>query len=194
MIVFSNRQRHDDKPFEDYLKLPGYSHSFLKNENNGFSSPITMSDKIKLGSLVDAILTQPNEVDIYSPLLKDAERIAKEIIGKFGSLISGFESQISLTADMTFNGITMPGKFRLDWGVKDIAVIDLKITGASKIAPLIKHMGYDNQLFGYQGAYNVQNGFIMAYSTSKRFCELIHVPTNNGDFWKEKILKFGRVK
>lgn len=193
MINFINRKRYDNVPFEQYLKVPGYSYSFLKREKNGITPEFKMTDKVELGSLVDAILTQPDKIDIYSPQLKLAEKIASIITDNFGSYIQHFESQVSLTCDMEYNGLKMPFRGRLDWGLKDIAVIDLKVTAATNFRQLIDHMQYDNQLFGYCGAYGVKLGYILIYSSKSEKYDLIQMPLNGGQFWKEKILKFGSV-
>lgn len=194
MIKFSNIKRFDNIPFEDYLKTPGYSYSFLKREINGSIPEFKMSDKVELGSLVDAILTQPDKIDIYSPQLKIAEKIADCLMVNFGSYIQHFESQVSMTCDMEYSGLKMPFRGRLDWGLKDIAVIDLKVTSSTNFRSVINHMGYDNQLFGYCGAYGVKLGYILIYSSATDKYDLIQMPLNGEEFWKEKILKFGTVK
>lgn len=193
MIKFSNIKRFDNIPFEDYLKTPGYSYSFLKREINGSSPEFKMSDKVELGSLVDAILTQPDKVDIYSPQLKRAEKIADCLMVNFGSYIQHFESQVSMSCDMEFSGLKMPFRGRLDWGLRNIAVIDLKVTSATNFRAVIDHMGYDNQLFGYCGAYGVKLGYILIYSSKSDKYDLIQMPLNGEEFWKEKIMKFGSV-
>lgn len=194
MIKFSNIKRFDDIPFEDYLKTPGYSHSFLKREINGSSPEFKMSDKVELGSLVDAILTQPDKVDIYSPQLKRAEKIAQKILDSpFGALIPSFLSQPSYSLDMTYNGFIMPSKVRLDWGIPKVAPIDLKVTGESNFKAIIEHMAYDNQLFIQAAALQAKDAYLLMYSSKTNECQLIQRPLNTGEFWKEKILKFGSV-
>lgn len=191
MITFSNIKRFDNVSFSEYLNVPGYSHSFLKREIQGVSPVFNRTPKVELGSLVDAILTQPDQLDIYSPQLKRAEKIADLINYYFGSSIKHFENQVSIAADMQYNGFTMPFKVRLDWGLKDIAVIDLKVTAESNFKAIIDHMAYDNQLFGQAGAYGVKMTYLLMYSTKTDKCDLIQRPLNSGEFWKEKIMKFG---
>jgi len=192
MINFTNRKRYDNIPFNDYLKVGGYSYSFLKRENAGSVAPFMSTKKVELGKLVDAILTQPDDIDIYSPQLKTAEKIATVLTNNFP--IKHFESQVSLTCDMEYNGLKMPFRGRLDWGLKDIAVIDLKVTAENNFRSVINHMGYDNQLFGYCGAYGARLGYILIYSSSTDKYDLIQMPLNGEQFWKEKIMKFGTVK
>lgn len=194
MIEFKNIRRLYNVPFEEYLQVKGYSHSFLKREQNGVAPYFQMTGKVELGNLVDAILTQPDKVDIYSPQLKRAEIIADTIKYYFGSCIEQFEAQVSIAADLEYLGLTMPFKVRLDWGLKGIAVIDLKVTAESNFKAIIEHMAYDNQLFGQAGAYEVPSAYLLMYSTKTNKCDLIQRPLNTGEFWKEKILKFGSVK
>lgn len=192
MIQFTNKKRYDNVPFSEYLKVDGYSYSFLKREQQGSVPIFKSSPKVELGKLVDAILTQPDDIDIYSPQLKVAENIAKVLSDNFD--ISKFENQVSLTCDMECSGLSMPFRGRLDWGLKDIAVIDLKVTAEKNLRAVINHMGYDNQLFGYCGAYDVKLGYILIYSSTSNKYDLIQMPLDGEQFWKEKIMKFGTVK
>lgn len=191
MIKFSNIKRFDNLPFNEYLKTEGYSYSFLKREQFGSISEFKPTAKVELGKLVDAILTQPDEIDIYSPQLKTAEKIANALATNFP--IQHFESQVSLSCDMEYAGLKMPFRGRLDWGLKDIAVIDLKVTAEKNLRSVINHMGYDNQLFGYCGAYGVKLGYILIYSSTTDKYDLIQMPLNGEQFWKEKIMKYGNV-
>jgi len=62
MITYHSITRYDNLHWEDYIKLPGYSFSWLKRENSGYVSEFKPTDKMKLGSLVDALLTSPETV------------------------------------------------------------------------------------------------------------------------------------
>ena len=154
-----------------------------------------VTDKMRLGSIVDAFLTQPEEIDIYSPLYNIGREIAIHIKDVFGSLISHFEPQISYTSDIEFNGLKMPTTGRLDWLLRGQAVIDLKVTEATDLKPLIKFMGYDNQMWNYTGMARVNKSFILAYSTKIKKClPIIEIPRQErNEFWESKILKFGSV-
>lgn len=194
MINFSNRRQSKGIEFGEYLKLPGFSYSYLKSEVAGTTPEFISSEKVELGKLVDAILTQPDEIDIYSPLLKRAEKIAEALKDNFGEYIKQFESQVTLSCDMEFNGISMPFRGRLDWGLKNIAVIDLKVTASKDLHGVIKHMGYDRQLQGYCGAYGVKLGYVLIFSSTTFKYDLVRMPLQSDDFWAEKIMKFGSVK
>lgn len=198
MITYSNIKRFIGIPFDDYQKLGGYSYSFLKREVNGVSPEFIGSDKVRLGSLVDAILTQDDRIDYDDPQMDRAMKIAIEIKDKFGDIIKLFIPQVSYTAVAEFSGFKMPVTGRLDWELPNHAVIDLKVTGAKtdrEFTNLIAHMGYDHQLFGYCGMSKVKRGYLMPYSTTAKKC-LSVVGLDFGDtdkFWEEKILKWGSV-
>jgi hypothetical protein len=154
-----------------------------------------VSEKMKLGSMVDAFLTQPDEVDFKSPWFNIGRQIAIRIKEDFGSIIKHLEPQISYTAELEFNGFTMPTTGRLDWLLRGQAVVDLKVTEATDLKSLIKFMGYDNQMWNYGGLAGVNKSFILAYSTKLKKClPLIEIPRQDrNEFWESKILRFGTV-
>ena len=79
MLTYTNIQRHDNIEFNDYLKLGGFSHSFLKHQKNGICSPMYITDNMKTGSLVDNILTEPAKADMTSPFYPACKDIAFNI-------------------------------------------------------------------------------------------------------------------
>ena len=195
MIEYRNIQRYDDLEFGKYLNLNGYSHSFLKREVGGVSPEFTETDKVRLGKLVDGILTDPRSVDMKSNLYPAAKSIAYEIKTKFGTLIDKFEKQVSFSAELEFSGFVMPTTCRLDFGVPNFAVIDLKVTYATDVHALIKFMGYENQLWNYCKVYQVERQYILIYSVPLRrsfFLDLGELQKRNA-FWENKVLKFGNV-
>lgn len=193
MIKFQNIVRYDNLPFEQYLKLPGYSNSFLKNEINGVAPGVDVTDNMKLGSMVDAILTEPEKVDMSSPFYEPGKSIALEIRKHFGAFIDKFEKQVSYTGEMVCDNFVMKTKGRLDFLIPKIATIDLKVTTAKDLPSLIKFMGYDNQLFNYSGLAGTKKAFLMAYIRSQKITRIVQIPVENpvNYFWQEKIIKFG---
>lgn len=196
MITYSNIQRFDDMPFGDYLKLPGYSHSFLKRERMGVAEDLTITDNIRIGSLVDSIHTEPGKAKMNDPLYPAARDIAATIKQGFGTLINLFEKQVSYTAEATFQDFTMPVKGRLDFLLKGYAVIDLKVTKSKDLRSLIEFMGYKNQLWNYCKFPNLPTAYLMIYSIPLKKTELVKIDcrSNTNTFWEDKILKFGKVK
>lgn len=197
MITYSNIQRFDCVPFEEYLKLEGFSHSFLKREHNGIASELTMTDNITIGKLVDGILTDPSNVDMSSHLYGVAKLIAYEVTKTFGELIKTFIPQLSFTANVEFNGFKMPTTGRLDWLLPGHAVIDLKVTKAkaSQLNGLIEFMGYKNQLWHYCKMAKVDKAYLMFHSIPDKKTLILFIDCSMGynEFWAEKTLMFGRV-
>ncbi len=195
MITYSNIVRYDGLPFDEYLKLPALSHSFLKREKMGITEDLKMTDNIRIGSLVDDIITQPSKADMYSPLYPYARNIAAVIRNRFGSLINQFQKQVSYTADASFGDFTMPVKGRLDFLIPNLAVIDLKVTMSKDLRGLIEFMGYKNQDWHYSKLSIVPNAYLMIYSIPLKKTEIVKVDCSSNDnpFWGDKITKFGKV-
>lgn len=197
MITYSEIKRYENIPFDQYRKLGGYSFSFLKREIGGVSPEFIASDKVKLGSLVDAILMQPDEANITSPLWNDAVKIASHIRSSFGSLLPAFKSQRSYTGVMSHAGLSMRVTGRTDWEIDGMAVIDLKVTSAktdAQFKALITHMGYDNQQWNYARLADVKAAYLSPYSfVTKRPLSIVKLPITSdyNEFWASKILKFG---
>lgn len=196
MIIYSDRKRFDAVPFPDYLQMPGYSHSFMKLQRNGIAEDLAITENIRMGKLVDGILTSPGSVDITDPLYRHARDIAHDITRAFGPFIKQFISQISYTAKMEFNGFKMHSKGRLDWLIPAQAVIDLKVTKSRDMRGLIEFMGYKNQLWHYCKLANVDKGFLMIHSIPLKKTELLKINCADSTnlFWADKIMQFGKVE
>lgn len=182
-------------PFEQYLRLKGYSHSFLKGEKNGVAREFKETDKVILGKLVDGILSDPASVDMKNALYPAAKSIAYEIKTVFGSEIQKFEKQVSFSAIMHFNGYMMPTTCRLDFGIPAHAVVDLKVTHSNDPRGIIKYMGYENQLWNYTGVYQVPKQYIMMYSVPlrKTFMIDLGIRKSSNLFWESKIQRLGQA-
>ena len=161
MIEYSNITRYDNIEFEQYLKLQGYSHSFLKSNIQGVSKYFNETDKVRVGKIVDAILTEPAKADMSHELYPMCKAIAAEIRKLFGDVIDVCEKQVSYTANISINGLTMPVKGRLDFLFPKFAVLDLKITHEKNIDNLVQFMGYENQLWHYCKMAQVKKAFLI---------------------------------
>ncbi|MDQ3047668.1 MAG: hypothetical protein M3R27_08985 [Bacteroidota bacterium] len=195
MITYSNFQREDGVDFQEYLKWPGLSHSFLKRERFGVTEALTMTDNIMIGKLVDGILTDPSTVNMLDPLYPIARSISMEVKGSFGTILGRLKKQVSFRADVTCNGFTMPTKGRLDFLLEKFAVIDLKVTMMKDVEGLIEFMGYKNQLWHYAKGTGLTNSYLMIHSIPLKKNFMIHVDcsSNYNDFWAEKVINFGKV-
>lgn len=185
-------QQYLNLPFDEYLKLPGRSTSFLKNEKNGVSPVFIKTDKVRVGSLVDAILTSPKEVDMRSELYPIARDIAAEIRLKFGDMFKQMIPQVSYTGIMAHSGISMPVKGRLDFLLPELAVIDLKVTYATNVPELIKFMKYAEQMHLYCGFAGVKKAYLIVYCVPKKICKVHAIDCSGRSLWWEgKTFEFG---
>lgn len=175
--------------------MPGYSQSFLKTEQNGIAPGITITDNMKLGSMVDSILTEPYKVDVKSPFYNPGRQIAVLIKNDFGPFINRFEKQVSYTATACYEGWEMAVRGRLDFGIPNRAVLDLKVTkdtSPDNVYSLIKHMGYDNQLYSYCKFYGVKQAYLIIHFVKYKITKLYSIDvTGRNEFWEDKIIKFG---
>ena len=195
MINYTNIQKHINIPFDEYLKFNGYSHSFLKREKNGITPELTITENIIIGKLVDGILTEPQYVEMANPLYPVAKLIAYEISKNFGDLIKHFEKQISYTSLMQYGDFIMPAKVRLDFMLTGHAAIEMKITKSKDIDGIIKHMGYENQLWHQTKMAGVNKGYFLFHSIplKKTIILTANCDSDHNDFWAEKIISFGTV-
>lgn len=197
IITYSNIKQYDNLPADQYFKLGGCSHSFLKREKSGVVEKFEPTQKMLMGTLIDRILTEPDKVDVTDPNYTKARKIAICIKNTFGDLIDRFIPQVSFVADMHYAGLTMSTNGRLDWLLPKHAVIDLKFTSAKTLAPIVEHFGYRNQVWNYAKMAQVPKGYIIAYSDAIGDCLPVFpvdVSTGYNEFWAQGILKHGSVK
>lgn len=200
MITCHSIQRIINLEFSNYLLLPQYSHSYLKNEKHGFSQYKTTTVKMQLGSLVDGLLTN-GDVDMRHPLYKAAKDIAAQLRAAFGSTLDQLHKQVSYAGIMRYDAgkaiFELPVKGRPDFEWPRQFVIDLKVTGEPlhAIDGLIKFMGYPNQQFGYGKMNGCNVAYLLIYSTkSNAVAPLKRIPIGDtSKWWEEKIIKFGKA-
>ena len=197
MLKFTNTKRIESVDFEEYLKVKAFSNSFLKSEQGGISPLFIASDKVRLGSMVDGILTEPETVDITSEFYPIAKEIAVAISNKFGAESWNYlESQISFTVTMEAFGVAMLMKGRLDkYGLN--RVWDLKVTHVkeAQIDALIEFMGYANQMWLYsKGMGTTEDAVLIFYSVpdKKVIYRFIDISSDSNEFFESKMLKFGK--
>lgn len=195
MIQFTDIQQHLNVPFEIYQKLPGLSTSFLKSEKNGVKPDFVMTDKVRVGSLVDSILTEPAKADMSSELYPYAKEIAFKLKQTFGEMMSSFIPQVSYTALAEHKGFKMRVRGRLDYLLPKLAVVDLKVTYAKDIPALIEFMKYPEQMWLYCKFVGVTKAYLLVYCVPKKTCT-VHYIDCSGDspWWKEKIINFGKAE
>lgn len=196
-ITYSNFQRHDNLPADQYFKLGGFSHSRVKRDNNGSPTFFEPTKKMLIGTMVDKILTEPENVDVTSEHYTVARKIAVVIHQTFGDLIKRFKPQVCFTADMLYNNLTMKTTGRLDWLLERHAVIDLKFTTSKTLEPIVDHFGYRNQIWNYAKPFGLKKGYILAYSELLGECLPVFpvdCTSDYNEFWAKAVLKHGEVK
>lgn len=198
MITFRSQKLHPKLGFEDYVRLPGVSHSFVKYQENGVLPYREPTEKMRLGSLVDAFLTEPDKVDATNPLFKQARTIASRIQNRHGDMLSSMEPQRSYSGVMRSGDMELDVCGRLDWELPGKIVLDLKVTAAEtpkQFAALVDYMGYKNQLFNYAGLSGANVAFIIPYSIPLGDClPIVSVPVGGSNpFWERAILMHGRA-
>lgn len=192
-IQYSNIKRIDALDFDIYKKMPGYSFSFLKNEDFGRAQEVNETFKIKVGKIVDAILTEDGNVDMMCEEYAIARSIAIKIKEKFGAYIKHFHKQPSFVADLNYQNLVMPSRGRLDYLLPRLAVVDLKVTFEKNWKGLIKYMRYEDQQWNYANMAEVKRKYIMIHSVPLGTTEMVDlgVVTPRNEFWESKVLKFG---
>lgn len=192
MILLTDIQQHHNIPFEHYLKMPGYSTSFLKKEKNGVAADFVKTDKIKVGSLVDSILTEPHKVNMSDKLYPFARDIAFKIKETFGDMFKQMHAQVSFTGTAEHKGFKMPIRGRLDFLLPKLAVIDLKVTYAKNLEDLIKFMRYKEQVYLYSKFAGVTKAYLFIYCVPLKTCTVHFIDcSGHNDWWSEKIINFG---
>lgn len=196
MITAHSTQRIIGLDFKKYLLLPHYSHSYLKNERSGFVQSPTVTVKMRLGSLVDGLLTG-GEVDMADPLYPAAKNIAAKLKAEFGWMIVGLDKQVSYTGIMRYDAgraiFELPVRTRPDFEEKKTFIIDLKVTDEIDVDAAINFLGYKNQMFGYGKMAECAVAFLLMYRRKKRDTVLRKIPIGDSNqFWEEKIIKFGK--
>jgi len=193
MIKYTNIKCFENIPFEEYLKLEGYSHSFLKSNLNGSKQFFNVTDKVRIGSLVDNILTEPEKADMSSEHYPAAKAIAYEIKKLFGDLIATAQKQLSYTAVLEMAGLSMLTTGRLDFLIPGFAVVDLKITNEKNVDNLIEYMGYHNQLWHYSRLAKVKKAFLLFYCVPLKtvIVRAVDVTNEENGFWINKVIDFG---
>lgn len=191
MITFTNLKQLPQIPFADYLEIPAYSHSFLKYNIAGVVPEIVPTDKMQLGTLVDAILTDGKEVNASDEQYGYALIIARNLAAKY-PMLKAAKKQVPCTGVATYSGLQMPMKTLPDFLIPKLATIELKITSAKNHNALIEYMGYDNQCFIERSLAGVGKSYLLIYCTSTDTSIFLDRPCPTASDWLAgKIMEFG---
>lgn len=200
MITCRNVQRIINLDFQNYLLLPQYSHSYLKNEKHGFVQHKSTTLKMELGSMVDALLTG-GPVNMLHKLYPVARKIALQLMAELGWAITGLHKQVSYIGVMRYDAgkaiFELPVKGRPDFELSGELIVDLKVTNEpkEKVDATIQYFGYPNQQFGYGKLSGVNTALLLIYTTkTNEVLPMRRIPIGDTNkFWEEKIIKFGKA-
>lgn len=182
MITVTNARSFRRMEWDEYVAMPGYSYSKLRNPD-GFGPPTA---KMRLGTLVDRFLFTP--VLYQGEQREIVEPMARELVRLLGNALPLGDSQLSLSADFTHEGLTMPYKGRPDFKITDL-IVDLKVSQLN-IVKAISFFRYDWQLSGYAKAAGCTRAMIVSIHPVTRKISMLQVPLVY-DFWEHSIKKYG---
>lgn len=169
-------------PFEDYLKLPGISYSFVSG-GGAFKSA---TPKMEFGSRVDAYLFEPEKYDGVDYKLVRA--VAEKVKARLGVLIKHGKRQLAVMCTMAHRGMYIYYKGRVDLFAGGM-VIDLKVSEL-EILRAIQVFGYQNQLNGYAIPLKARGSILFSIHPKKH--DVQTCPINNStSFWEQIVLKHG---
>jgi len=179
-----NVQYHRNMPFDEYLKLPGYSYSGIKNAGLPL---ITLTNKMRIGTAVHNYLFEPEKYDYKDfRLIKE---LAYQVKLTLGDALIGLESEVGVTAEFYHEDFVMPYKGRVDLLRVDRVVIDLKVS-EKPLSKTIPFFGYDRQLSGYSLATSARVQMILRICPVTAKTELKLIPISS-EWWEKRVLKYG---
>lgn len=193
MITFSEHKQHEPMAFDEYMRMKGYSHSYLKYNQGGSVPQIEVTLKMQLGSIVDAILTGGKSFPPTTEMYQEAKAIAY-YMGNNMPYLGRLRKQIPCTAIAEYAGLQLSMKTLPDFLLPRIATVEMKVSDihSKQAEAMIQHMGYDNQCFIERSLANVPKSYLLVYCRKskdvyfrERACE------NAADWLCEQILKFG---
>ena len=173
-------------PFKEYLQLPGWSYSGIRNEG----CLTVSSEKMRLGTQVhDYLLTPGNISAEQHPLIRP---LAKVLAAKLGLLLAYLRPECAVTANFIHAGFNMQYKGRIDLCIPKRLVVDIKVSELSSTKAAIHYFGYDRQLNGYAAAIEAKTILLLSIHPKTFETQLINIPINHS-WWEEEIKKRGNV-
>ena len=174
---------YQDIPFDEYLKLPGYSYSGIKHDGKEFAP----SRKMIIGTMVHQYLNEPHR---FNGDIRIVKPIATAIIKTLGPLYKHLQYETSICCNFCHHGIIMKYRGRIDAGIRNRIVIDFKI--GKDVESSKAFFGYDDQLSGYATAYNAPLALIVACNPEAREPVATVIPvTISHKFWEAQVLLKG---
>lgn len=179
-MICCNQKIHDIS-FEEYLKLPGYSYSGIKNEG---AEKFT-SVKMQLGTDVHNYLLTP---ELYEHTSKEVKQIALALKQRIGPLFKYLKPEVAITANFVAQGFTMPYKGRIDLCIPQKLIIDVKVTEKLNI----DYFGYDKQLSGYAIATGAKAAIIVSVHPKTFKTQITNIPIDAA-WWEYQVIQRGDI-
>lgn len=181
MFAVKNVKYHPNIEWEDYLNLPGYSFSYLKNDG----AAINVGDGIRIGKAVHTYLLKPKEynwehADIVIPIARRLKDF----------YIPGMEVECGITAEFHYDGLFMPYRGMPDEHMKKRLVIDYKIINGD-LGGYVKNFKYDEQLRGYMMPPECPLALIIAYNKKTKAVQT-EIIKPDPRWWIYKIKQYGK--
>ena len=186
----TNTKYYNDLPFDDYLAMPWYSFSSIKNDG----TPIPVSAGMALGTRVHNYLNEPEKYDWQD--VEIVKAMAAELRTYVGTAMQYMKKEMAFTADFTHNGMTLPYKGRVDLLYAGRVLVDWKIL-AGPLQPAIDRFGYDKQLSGYCLGTATPVGLIIAFNKTKfkkspaSQCIEVKAIKPDPSFWEYQCVRLG---
>lgn len=183
-----------DVPFDDYLKMPGWSYSGIKG------AKIEPTPKMGLGTACHNYLLTPSEYNHDHNLVP---ALAFELKKMLGPLLPFCWPELAVTAEFVHDGMVMPYKGRIDLPVVldgQVSnplnlVIDIKVTEMDTRKG-IDFFGYHHQVNGYALAIGASRMVIVSVNPKKlkkREIATQVIPIQRETrFWEQAVLKLGK--
>lgn len=173
-------------PFDEYLSLPGWSYSGIKNDG----AKVIATPKMQLGTAVHNCLLAPEEERCENAAL--ARPIAKALAAVLGPLLAALKPELAITADFIHAGFRMAYKGRIDLAIPGRLVVDIKVTEMKDLAAFIKFFGTDYQLNGYGIGIKAKTILMLSIHPKTFKTNLINIPLNTY-WWEQEVKKRGEV-
>ncbi len=188
MIKVENLVVYRNLPFEDYLALPGWSYSGIKNEGQPNKVP---TEVMGLGTDVHNYRLEPSKYQHANTAI--VKPIVQSIDVALGSLSRFLEPEIAVTADFVHIGRRMKYKGRLDLSIIGRLVIDLKVSKIKDPFAAIRYFGYDKQLNGYALAIGARTILMLSINPkSPKETKIVNIPVET-EWWQDQVIKRGTI-
>lgn len=184
MIQIQNQRIMKNIPFDEYLKMPGVSYSAIKNEGVDKFMP---TKRMELGTRVHNYLLDPKEYNYED--LELVKKIATRLKERIGNLIEYLLPELAVTCNFIYQDFNMLFKGRIDLGIPNRLVIDIKVSENS-LSRTVNYFGYDKQLTGYSLAINARVALIININPKTLAITIYNVPFAK-EWWQNEILKRG---